>query len=98
MKKIKIMLLSLLLLAVVGGVLAFKAKFVRTYCTTLPIANGSGQLVCPTTTICPEMLNSTSIGGFGTAVTLCVTQKPFGVNCNQISACTTLVSLKRNIP
>ena len=34
MKKVKIMLLSLALFAVVGGALAFKAKFNRTWCVT----------------------------------------------------------------
>ena len=34
MKKIKFMLLSLALLAVVGGALAFKAKYIETFCTT----------------------------------------------------------------
>jgi hypothetical protein len=33
MKKVKIMLLSLALIAVVGGALAFKAKFDTNYCT-----------------------------------------------------------------
>jgi hypothetical protein len=35
MKKIKFMLMSLALLAVVGGALAFKAKYTSTFCTTL---------------------------------------------------------------
>jgi hypothetical protein len=34
MKKIKIMLLSLALFAIVGGALAFKAKFNKSFCTT----------------------------------------------------------------
>ena len=34
MKRVKIMLLSLALFAVVGGALAFKAKFDNTWCTT----------------------------------------------------------------
>lgn len=34
MKKLKIMLLSLALFAVVGGALAFKAKFSTEFCTT----------------------------------------------------------------
>ena len=34
MKKIKIMLLSLALFAVVGAALAFKARFLTQYCTT----------------------------------------------------------------
>lgn len=38
MKKIKVMLLSLALFAVVGGALAFKAKFQDRYCTAATIA------------------------------------------------------------
>jgi hypothetical protein len=34
MKKIKIMLLSIAVLAVVGGALAFKAKYTETFCFT----------------------------------------------------------------
>jgi hypothetical protein len=34
MKKLKIMLLSLALFAVVGGALAFKAKYIQTVCST----------------------------------------------------------------
>ena len=34
MQKVKMMLLSLALFAVVGGALAFKAKFTNTWCTT----------------------------------------------------------------
>jgi hypothetical protein len=44
MKKIKIMLLSLALIAVVGGALAFKvSKFDRNYCTTVPWQEGSDK-------------------------------------------------------
>lgn len=39
MKKVKIMLLSLLVWAVVGGTLAFKVKFGNSYCTTPADAN-----------------------------------------------------------
>ncbi len=53
MKKIKIMLLSLALFAIVGGALAFKAKFDVDYCTTVTnssfiCTNGSGGVrKCP---------------------------------------------------
>jgi hypothetical protein len=43
MKKVKIMLLSLALFAVVGAALAFKAKFKVEYCTTNAYWNGSAQ-------------------------------------------------------
>lgn len=34
MKQVKIMLLSLLILSIVGGAIAFKARFDNSYCTT----------------------------------------------------------------
>ena len=43
MKKVKIMLLSLALFAVVGGALAFKAKHTKQYCTTDAYWNGNAQ-------------------------------------------------------
>lgn len=47
MNKIKLMLLSLSILAVVGGTLAFKAKTGTQYCTTLPIFDATGNTICP---------------------------------------------------
>jgi hypothetical protein len=45
MKKLKIMLLSFALLAIVGTALAFKARFADTYfCTAATNGNGSGDL------------------------------------------------------
>lgn len=98
MKKVKIMLLSLLVLAVAGGALAFKAKFNKSYCTTFPIDDGAGLLICPNTTICPELQNSTTINGFGNGEFLCITPKPNGVNCNQITTCRTLTTVKSDVP
>jgi len=46
MKKLKIMLLSLALFAVVGGALAFKAKFQKAYCTAPVQANGTCGIAC----------------------------------------------------
>ena len=47
MKKVKIMLMSLTLLAIVGGALAFKAKFqLQEYCTTTTTDAGPNP-VCP---------------------------------------------------
>ena len=47
MKKVKIMLLSLALFAVVGAALAFKARFLETYCTTNPVGT-----TCPAANLC----------------------------------------------
>jgi hypothetical protein len=46
MKKIKFMLMSLALVAVVGGALAFKAKFDQTFCTTNAIQQANGVFTC----------------------------------------------------
>lgn len=60
MKKLRIMLLSLVVLAAVGGALAFKAKFDTQYCTTLPI-EVAGQLTCPADIgICKTTLSTTT--------------------------------------
>lgn len=48
MKKVKIMLLSLILIAILGAALSFKAIFQDSYCTTTP--NESGQA-------CPDVLS-----------------------------------------
>jgi hypothetical protein len=48
MKKIKLMLASLSILAVVGGALAFSTNTGTTYCTALP-ENGDCPQECPTT-------------------------------------------------
>ena len=46
MKKLKIMLLSLALFAVIGGALAFKAKYTSAYCTRLAIQDAFGVSTC----------------------------------------------------
>jgi hypothetical protein len=48
MKRVKIMLLSLSLLAVVGGALAFKAKFLSPICYTDVYNIALGKTTCPT--------------------------------------------------
>jgi hypothetical protein len=65
MKKVKIMLLSLALIAVVGGALAFKAKFDVPYCTTTshPIwtcTDGSVQAIVTKCAIEPSMNYTTT--------------------------------------
>lgn len=45
MKKVKLMLLSLTLFAVIGGALAFKAKFDQTWCVAKPYQSAS-SLYC----------------------------------------------------
>lgn len=86
MRKIKIMLFSLLVLGVIGGALAFKVKFNKIYCTSTIPAGG----VCNVT--CPNMVASTTLNGI---INLCYTTplvagdgckpKGFALNC-QITA------------
>jgi hypothetical protein len=49
MKKVKIMLMAIAVLAVVGGALAFKANFNETFCTMNPIEDPTTAVgdVCP---------------------------------------------------
>lgn len=47
MKKVKIMLMSMAILAIVGGALAFKAKFTTEFCTLTTTTGGA--LTCPIT-------------------------------------------------
>lgn len=96
MKKVKIMLLSLLVLAAVSAVLAFHTKFNRTYCYTDSVQIAGGEWTCPFTTSCSTLVSATTQGGFGNAVTLCITPKPLGVNCSQVRTCITLTTVKRD--
>lgn len=65
MKKVRIMLMSLLLLAVVGGALAFKVKFDVEYCTAAA-TNGT----CPSGKLCPNYAIDKTISDGGTLCTV----------------------------
>ncbi|NII25835.1 hypothetical protein HB364_12120 [Pseudoflavitalea sp. X16] len=83
MKKIKFMLLSLSLVGVVGGALAFKAKFLDTYCVAaLPAAGTCGQVgkLC-TNKI--EFQTTTNAGDF-----VCTTTPNAMGNCPATLRCT----------
>lgn len=70
MKKVKIMLLSLSLVAVVGGALAFKSTYNRTFCTAPTSVDGSQACVNVT---CPNKVSgSTFVDGEGDFI--CTTQ------------------------
>ncbi|WP_207513133.1 hypothetical protein [Longitalea luteola] len=58
MKKVKIMLLSLGLLAVVGAALAFKARYSADYCTAASVNNACVNLACPNTAFARTTTNS----------------------------------------
>lgn len=83
MKKVKIMLMSLLVFAVVGGALAFKAKFNTEYCTTLPRVDGSG-LYCTNAAganlLCPNPALNRTITNSGSPV--CTTIMPIDGVCD----------------
>lgn len=92
MKKIKIMMLSLALFAIIGGALAFKAKFDQTFCTNLAYFNASGDYYCTfkpigvqtTTKLCPNLAaNSmyTDVSGILKVCTTTTNGDP-GAPCN----------------
>jgi hypothetical protein len=104
MKKVKIMLLSLALFAVVGGALAFKAKYNKSFCTTdaywnQDLANplyycafdpGTGV----TTTTCGgnKVFLSTIDPAIGAIKKVCTTTTLNQVNCNVV--CNVFTTIK----
>ncbi len=93
MKRVKMMLLSLLVLGVVGGAMAFKAKFNATYCTT-PVrilltnglhvcaAVGGGPLNCPNKIIFVETVAKTDFNVW------CYTTRNLGdLDCSPAPPC-----------
>ena len=80
MRKIKIMLFSLLVLGVVGGALAFKAKFNKVYCVSIVPA---GQFNCIAggglNVTCPNLRALTTFDGNNL---LCYTVPPAGQGCH----------------
>jgi len=90
MKKVKIMLLSLLVLAVAGGAMAFNAKFSNSFCT---IATVNG--VCPTNpSSCPIVKKVKLTTAIGTPV--CYTSDLGAGNCAGITSCTFLTTTITN--
>jgi hypothetical protein len=87
MKRLKIMLLSLALLAVVGGALAFKANFNTQYCAIE--TEGSD---CPAALDCPDFVISTTEGVsvepfFCTTITNGNPDDPCGTEASQTVDC-----------
>jgi hypothetical protein len=89
MKKVKIMLLSLALFAVVGGALAFKAKFSESYCKTATIQVAGGGFACAANPgACQLINNSTTIFELPAQTTYCYTLLPVGqINCAGVVDC-----------
>jgi hypothetical protein len=75
MKKIKFMLLSLALVAVVGGALAFKAKRINTFCTTLAaqVNNVSTCVVNGVTLRCTNFKENVKIDNDADGIFYCTT-------------------------
>lgn len=84
MKRIKIMLISLLVLGAIGGALAFMAKeFENDYCTTTPRMEGNAiycsdangrRLTCPI----KAYNRKTTVGGRA----VCTAKMPWDGNCD----------------
>ena len=94
MKRVKIMLTSLAVLAVVGGALAFKAKYSTTYCSAATVSG----VACTQIASCPNrVFNSTTIGANATRV---CTTTPLNGTCgnaqNPLACTTTSTSLIAN--
>lgn len=100
MKRIKIMLLSIALLAVVGGALAFKAKFNTSYCyTTSTFVEGEG-FTCLTSVELEELgrfcSTTTQLTTLGVVIPefTCYTETIPGIPCNQRTDCSIYISTK----
>lgn len=95
MKRVKIMLLSLLVLATVGGVLAFKAKFESDYCSAPAVQQAGGAWVCPAG--CPnyttnsQIIASTTNNRFCTTVSNGVATRPCKNANDVVTNCVTPV-------
>ena len=85
MNKLKVMLLSFVLVAVVGGALAFKAKYDISYCTA---PTDPGAVSCPSTKACPNLTIHSYICSTGTFVCTAnpVVGRCSGVECGTTSA------------
>jgi hypothetical protein len=57
MKKVKIMLMSMAVIAIIGGALAFKAKYTQAFCTLTGIELPSGGYTYDTQADCVSVLN-----------------------------------------
>jgi hypothetical protein len=96
MRRIKFMLLSLAMFAVVGGALAFKAKYLVSYCTADPFSINN-QWTCTDTRVIPSLkvscTNPPTLSTTEGAVNVfCTTTPQAGNVCT--TYCTETTSLK----
>jgi len=89
MKRIKFMLSSLALVAVLAGALAFKAKYKVNYCT----AAIPDILTC-TQVACPNLVTSTTVGVPAGTPFVCTTTPVAGTCGGGLLCTTTTTSLK----
>jgi hypothetical protein len=100
MKNVKIMLMSLALLAVAGGVLAFKAKFTRKYCTTIAVFSDDQQkYTCPIVAppsgdACPLLAGSTTTVDPGLIVCTTITNGVVASPCANVVNCNVVTTVK----
>lgn len=97
MKKVKIMLMSILLLAVVGGALAFKAKYTADFCTTLARQSGS-NFFCTNASgaalTCPNLVENKTTDG--TSGPIYCTAASDGTDCSPAPNCINATKQIRN--
>lgn len=91
MKKLKVLLLSFTIVAVVGAALAFKAKDTNSYCTA---PTDPGATPCPTTKSCPNLITNQKICTSGTFV--CTANPGVDGSCSGIN-CVASAQLCANI-
>ena len=88
MKRIKIMMLSLALFAVVGGALAFKTKFNQNFCYTIVDA-GTSATACHALA-CPDARTGQKDNTTGASKIYCTFS---GTNCNSNTICSQVAAV-----
>ena len=83
MKRIKIMLTTMIVLGAVGGVFASKVNRTKQYCTRSTV-NG----VCPAAAKCPNGITNRKLTTTGGAV-VCYVETDDATGCNADTPCTT---------
>lgn len=91
--------MSLMVLGIVGGVLAFKAKFNNEFCTAFPRMVGSKQFCTYLgggAMKCPNLIKNSTITTGGQVLVVCTTTPVDGKEpCPSTLDCRTIAGLKR---
>jgi flagellar basal body-associated protein FliL len=90
MKKVKIMLLSLLVLAVAGGAMAFNVRFNQQFCTTVAIQDSdTQQYTCPEPPNACKLTQAAQISTNLTIIPICttITSGIVGFECLGVNSC-----------